>query len=339
MVDWIVTTAKKLGKMVVRGATSVARRVTQWWRARKTFTASDRSSHALFFQGEGAAATLTVATSAKPVRDFLGAVATAATGSPDPAIRASYQSAVQLARAIDTIRNRVEGGPNPGDPRDVDELNQKMIQLGALLSPLIPLLYPTAGAAGGGGGTVPVAVGELIRVASANRIAIVSAITPAMVNFRYIRPGQRMVGAEGRSVNLFVTQFGSEYTKYVDDPRLLYMGPNPDLQTIGATIKNTMAGRGRYRPDSGGEILYNRDSQGRPLTGTRPPRWVNVRNCDLSHVVDAVSWWNSNGRLIGPQMPAVLQFMSDASNYELEPSSENRARGARIGARYLPPAV
>jgi len=60
----------------------------------------------------------------------------------------------------------------------------------------------------------------------------------------------------------------------------------------------------------------------------------------MGHIVDAVVWWNSNGRLTYPQSPTVLAFMNDPDNYELEPSGANRARGAALGARgvrYLPP--
>jgi hypothetical protein len=59
----------------------------------------------------------------------------------------------------------------------------------------------------------------------------------------------------------------------------------------------------------------------------------------MGHVIDAVTWWNSNGRLKGPQSPEALRFMNDPDNYEFEPSAENRLRGARLGVRYLPPVI
>jgi hypothetical protein len=62
----------------------------------------------------------------------------------------------------------------------------------------------------------------------------------------------------------------------------------------------------------------------------------------MGHVIDAVTWWNSNGRLTGAQSSAVLSFMNNPINYELEPSSANRARGASLAGRgitYQPPAV
>jgi hypothetical protein len=60
--------------------------------------------------------------------------------------------------------------------------------------------------------------------------------------------------------------------------------------------------------------------------------WHSVNDCDMSHVIDAVTWWNSNGKLTGAQSPTVLAFMNNPLNYELEPSSSNRSRGAQLAA-------
>jgi hypothetical protein len=67
---------------------------------------------------------------------------------------------------------------------------------------------------------------------------------------------------------------------------------------------------------------------------------IPVAACDMSHVVDAVLWWNTQGRFTGAQSSAVQKFMNDPNNYILEPSAANRARGAAMagrGVRYLPP--
>jgi HNH/ENDO VII superfamily nuclease with conserved GHE residues len=167
----------------------------------------------------------------------------------------------------------------------------------------------------------------------------VSAVTEQLVNYKFVRPGARRVTAEGRATHAFVAGFGTEYSRYVEDPRELYMGPTPGrATTVGAQVRARMAREGRYRPDKGGEVAYRRDLRAQPL----PPgqvRWVSVTNCDMGHVIDAVVWWNSNGRLTGPQSPEVLAFMKDPDNYEFEPSAENRLRGALRGARYLPPVL
>jgi filamentous hemagglutinin len=59
----------------------------------------------------------------------------------------------------------------------------------------------------------------------------------------------------------------------------------------------------------------------------------------MGHQIDAVSWWNSNGRFTGAQSNQVLTFMTDPLNYEFEKSSENQERGRNVGARYLEPTV
>jgi hypothetical protein len=53
----------------------------------------------------------------------------------------------------------------------------------------------------------------------------------------------------------------------------------------------------------------------------------------MGHVIDAVTWWNTNGRFTGPQSPEVEDFMTDPINYEIEPAGPNSLRGARLGAR------
>ncbi|NVZ67144.1 hypothetical protein HX867_34090, partial [Pseudomonas gingeri] len=60
---------------------------------------------------------------------------------------------------------------------------------------------------------------------------------------------------------------------------------------------------------------------------------------DMAHTVDAVTWWNNFGREFGPKSPEVRKFMLDSGNYIFQPSSKNRAEGARLGQTYQPPLV
>jgi hypothetical protein len=209
-----------------------------------------------------------------------------------------------------------------------------MIELGHCLTPLIPLAYPPAPIAG----NVHVVVGDLIKVTSAGLIGVVTAISREMINFKYVQPGRRHVTAEGRTIQAWNAGWKSEYNLHFADKREFYLGPTPGVfSDVGDQVRSRMAREEKYRPNNGGEILYKRDSEGRPLPAGSPGRWVSIRHCDMGHIVDAVSWWNSNGRLTGPRSPEVHQFMNDPDNYEFEPSAENRRRGARIGAQYLPP--
>jgi hypothetical protein len=327
-VEWVVAQARRLGKFVAGAARSAAGRLIEWWKKRKSFAASDRSSHALYFVGQAASADLTVASAPMPVTAFLRAVRPKATSSSDPNVVSSFQAADKLTNEILRLKATVEGGPNPRQPADIDSLNGKLDQLAGFLGPLIPLLYPSTAPAGAG--TVPVKEGQLIKVRSRNLIAVVSEIDSKMVRYKFIRPGQRMVSAEGLTIASFNRDFGSEFVLYVEDPRELYMGPTPKKDKgVGAQVKARMASEQKLRVNSGvEEILYSRDG-----------KWWKVANCDMGHIIDAVVWWNSNGRLTGAQSADVIRFMNDPGNYELEPSGPNRSRGARLGIKYLPPAV
>jgi hypothetical protein len=314
---------------MMQGVRNVAGRVTEWWTNRKRFAGTDRTPHTLYFQGQRASAVLTVATTPVPVNTFLQNVRSIATSaSVEPAVRTNYQSAVTLAREIDGVRARVESGPSPRQPADIDDLNQRMERLAALLPPLISLSSPSATVAGPGQ-SAPVAVNDLIKITRSNLIAVVSEVTPLLVRYRYIRPRQRLTGPEGLSHNLF----GTAFVRHVDDPRELYLGPTPrKTSAVGSLVKQRMQREGKVR------VLNNVEQ----ILHSGTSRWYNVAECDMGHVIDAVTWWNSNGRLTGAQSAAVIAFMNDPDNYEFEPSDINRARGAGLGARgirYLPPAV
>ena len=106
-------------------------------------------------------------------------------------------------------------------PVDVDNLNDLMIELGDYLTPLILMAYPPAAGASG----VHVVVGDLVKVASAGRIAVVTKISLQMVNFKYVKPGTRHVTAEGRTVQVWKAGWGTEYRQHIAKRRLFYLGP------------------------------------------------------------------------------------------------------------------
>jgi hypothetical protein len=342
LVAWVVAQAKRLGKMVVQ-------KVRDWWKMRARFSAADRKSHSVFFQGQGAAAKLTVASVAMPVKAFLATVRAAATGtSATPAVRAAHASATALLPAIDALQVKVNAQPTPRQPQDVDDLNAKLLELAGHLPPLVSLQYPPPVVPGGppgvpatgGGVTTKAHVGMMIRVKSARAIAKVTQ-AGVMVNWALVRPGNRMVAAAGRLASVFDAEWGKEFSKYTADPRNVYLGKTPGKNSpIGALVKARMASEGKYRKVKGvEEVSTARTPKGVPLPAGAALSWVPVAQCDMGHIVDAVAWWNSNGFLHGAQMPPVLTFMNDPNNYEIEPSASNRARGARLGATYVPPAV
>ena len=88
----------------------------------------------------------------------------------------------------------------------------------------------------------------------------------------------------------------------------------------------------------GDQVKYTRNALGDPTPGQA--KLYPIGECDMGHIIDAVLWWNTNGRFTGPQSSEVQQFMTDPNNYEIEPSGPNRLRGALLSARvrYLPSA-
>jgi hypothetical protein len=322
-VNWIVGKAKALIGAVKTTATNVVQGVLGWWKVRKPFVDTDGGSHTLFFTGEAASAELTVASTPMPVKGFLDSIRSTASSHSDPTIKAAFMNADALFTTIDALRMKVESGPSPRQPKDIDDLNNKLITLSSYLVPLVPLAFPAkvSGA---------VAVGDLVKLTESRSIAVVTNIDPSgLVNFKTLRPGQRLATTTG----LLMKYFGTKFTAYVEDPRPLYLGPTPDKASgVGTKVKARMKGESKYDiPGHRQQVLYSRDG-----------KWYDESACDMGHVIDAVAWWNSNGRLTGAQSPAVLAFMNDPINYELEPSEENRRRGAALagrGVHYLPPTV
>lgn len=66
-------------------------------------------------------------------------------------------------------------------------------------------------------------------------------------------------------------------------------------------------------------------------------KWYPLSEADMSHKIDAVSWWNSTGRKFGAKSKEVRAFMLDPNNYELDHYSINRSKGAKLGETYLDP--
>lgn len=68
-------------------------------------------------------------------------------------------------------------------------------------------------------------------------------------------------------------------------------------------------------------------------------KWYNIKDADMGHKIDAVTWWNKKGRFTGAKSPRVRRFMRNPNNYELQPYWINRSNGAKLGETYLPPVI
>jgi hypothetical protein len=125
VVEWIVGQARRLGRAVASGA----RRLVEWWRARKQFRTPSGESHALYFTGSGASARLTIASDPVNYRDFINRL------DLTPAQASQKTAALRIADALDdAIRLAGAGGATAADPsaaieRLLDNLAQATLAL------------------------------------------------------------------------------------------------------------------------------------------------------------------------------------------------------------------
>lgn len=84
VVDWLVAQARRLGRLVARGA----QHAIEWWRARRAFTNRGGESHVLLFRGTGESARMMIRSDEKPVEQYLAEY-------PDKA-SSDYQTALSV---------------------------------------------------------------------------------------------------------------------------------------------------------------------------------------------------------------------------------------------------
>jgi hypothetical protein len=121
-----------------------------------------------------------------------------------------------------------------------------------------------------------------------------------------------------------------DWSEYLGNRRYIFMGPNPRIDSdIGLKVQARMRAEGKL---DGNIVRYGRDAAGGRLPPGQFTTWP-ISECAMGHIVDAVHWWNSNGRHTGPQSAEVAQFMMDPDNYEIEPSAPNSLRGAKLSGR------
>ena len=96
---------------------------------------------------------------------------------------------------------------------------------------------------------------------------------------------------------------------------------------------------------TGREVIARMEREGRIFTNKSGARFFQdsrgvlrpLEEGDMSHITDAVTWWNHTGRYYGAKSPEVRAWMLDSKNYVIDYYSYNRAAGPRIGETYLPP--
>jgi hypothetical protein len=114
--------------------------------------------------------------------------------------------------------------------------------------------------------------------------------------------------------------------------RLKYLGKTPGKNSkTGKAVRERMRKEGKLRtnPETGMDE-FKADNN----------KWYPV-DSDQTHMghhpVDAVDYWNNEGREYGAKSPEVRNWMNDPNNYRFEYGPENSARGGATTSRYLPP--
>lgn len=119
-----------------------------------------------------------------------------------------------------------------------------------------------------------------------------------------------------------------ETAKKAKSLREQYLGRTPSKNSrTGREVIEQMKQEGKIRTARGGKIEF-KASDG---------KWYNIKEADMAHKTDAVTWWNNTGRYYGAKSKEVREWMLDSKNYYLEHYSINRSQGAKLTERYLPP--
>ncbi|MEQ1636224.1 MAG: GH-E family nuclease [Methylococcales bacterium] len=109
-----------------------------------------------------------------------------------------------------------------------------------------------------------------------------------------------------------------------------YLGRTPGKKSkTGREVIERMEKDGKIeRNPITNKVTKFMDSQG---------NWRDIKDADMAHSKDAVTWWNETGRKDVARSPEVRKWMLDSENYTLDYFKYNRSAGAKLPDRYLPP--
>ncbi len=333
MVAWIVATAKKLGKFLVKGAKSVVDAVSTWWKTRVPFTSHKGKSHKLFFSGEGEGARLKVASAEMFTEEFIARVEAVFAADPQAkAFGATYLSRARGKKAdVDRAKSMVEQarkgqlvGVKMYEKKLQEAVGYLAVEVGFLVD-LLPENQVT---------TLEVQAGDFVSIPYRGTTRRAEILTISKDRLHYY------MDALSEQGTLTTTSFLARWKKdIVPSPekgsRETYVGSTPGkASATGRTLIRVVyleAKPTRIRTTEKGvvEVRWN-DSD--------PDSWHPLADCDMSHhPTDAVDYWNDTGRLYGPKAPEVRAWMLDYKNYMLEPASINRSRASKNNSRYKHP--
>jgi len=152
--------------------------------------------------------------------------------------------------------------------------------------------------------------------------------------------------AEVESIALRVGSF-PVFNLEVADAHTYFVGQHGLLVHNGCGLRGKFLGANpRKSSKSGREVIERMKKEGKIrddiVSGQKEFKasdgnWYPLKEADMAHKTDAVTWWNETGRTHGAKSPEVRNWMLDSDNYVLDHYSLNRAAGPKIGENYLDP--
>ncbi len=359
VIDWVLTKAYSISKPAIEAAMRIKNKgvamyekgkgkvvgagkkvvgaVANWLGIRKTFKAKDNTQHNLFLQGDKKNAELMVATTALPVRDVLKKIGPVIEKDENAQYKINYRNAQKIALNISYMIREVQVESEQGyNATKIDDLNKLFKDLSENMSELLPLISVNNNLA-----KTNLKVGDLLKFEDTNKYATITKFEnypnagQDLINFELLNTGNMKNKPTGflRSYIMDGLKSKAISTQTSTAPkRQLYLGTNPKIKSdTGQKIKERMKKTGKY--DTAGHPGHFQDRYNNT-------EWHPLSEANLGHVINAVNWWNSNGRFTGAKSSEVAKFMNDPDNYELEDKVQNQQRGSLEAAenvRYLNP--
>ncbi|WP_338699895.1 DUF4157 domain-containing protein [Bradyrhizobium sp. 26S5] len=324
---WMIDKIKGGLDWLVGAAKAGVEAVTEWWSRSVSFADRKGHPHKIFYSGHGAGARLKIASTEVFTEEFLARIDQIF--AADPAAREfgepKRQSCQNSLRRLEYLKSQLELATRTRSPSLEylqREHKEEMVRLSAFTRLLMDILPENAA-------TLPVKVGDRVTIPykETERMGRILATSTQRVQYS--------VDAVAGQLQISSDEFREKWKagiirEYVEEGlREKYLGDTPGkADKTGRDLIDI-----KYKPEKKYEI---RD--GAPYVEWRPGSWHPLSDCDMSHEpLDAVDYWNNIGRHTGARSEAVRAWMLDYKNYILEPSVENRRRGARAKSKYLPP--
>ena len=329
---------KGAGKGLTAGGKKVVGAVKNLLGKKEDFKASDGTSHSLFFSGNEKNPELMVATTALPVIAALDKISDQVEKEENKGYKVYHQNASRIRIKIFHLTRDVQVDTEKGyNPEQIENLNALFKNLSENMAHLMPLIAPEKEVA-----NANLKFGDLLKFEDINKYATISKIEnypgagQDLINFEILNEGNMKNIPRGylRSYIMKGLKSKTITTQTAAAPkRQLYMGTNPKINSdVGDAIKKRMKKMNRYDTNEHPNQFQDRYD---------PDKWHSMSEANLGHVINAVNWWNSNGRFTGIKSKEVETFMKDADNYELDDKVQNQKRGSLEAAenvRYLNPA-